>query len=520
MGNTGSAARTYDGHRGIDTGIANFRRMDNGQALIRAAAPGVVTKIVADQPDRNSVWCPNLAPADQPSWNVVEVTAANGWRVLYGHMKRYSTPVTLNQHVVAGQVLGVVGSSGCSTDPHLHFEVRDCSNNAVETVLSNWFVPDMWSPNPPAYNPTSNIMDVMLKNGKFSGGDELRDPPADVKVMPKSAILGIGVVSVAIKGDAINIQVHNPSGLYYTINSNLGGDRKARLRNSWWVTLNNVVGQWRVEVRMNGVLRSVKYFKVSSYPTGMKEIVLRAVKYQDYQNAFDDVTAAGYRPELTDGYNLGSQGFLNAVYRPNTGAYISSSRLDATQYQAKFDSRPSGWRPTLVESYLHGGNIRYALILKPKTGGAWAAFHGVPLSDWTNKFNYYRANGYSPLMVFVVSYGGTLYYTALWEKRNIGSWYVNTRLRLSDYQSVFNQQTQNENRRPMYLNAYSHNGVTYVSVIFASGVPTVFGAKHGMSSASLTLNVATNNNANRLTNTLTGYSSGSSHYYAAAWWTP
>lgn len=59
--------------------------------------------------------------------NVVEVSHGNGLMTRYAHMSK--TMARIGQEVAAGDVIGAIGSTGRSTGPHLHFEVR--INNRV-----------------------------------------------------------------------------------------------------------------------------------------------------------------------------------------------------------------------------------------------------------------------------------------------------------------------------------------------------------------------------------------------------
>ncbi|WP_234026940.1 peptidoglycan DD-metalloendopeptidase family protein [Erythrobacter sp. HKB08] len=58
----------------------------------------------------------------------VEVSHGNGLMTRYAHMSRFNAKV--GQQVDAGDVIGAIGSTGRSTGPHLHFEVR-INNRAV-----------------------------------------------------------------------------------------------------------------------------------------------------------------------------------------------------------------------------------------------------------------------------------------------------------------------------------------------------------------------------------------------------
>lgn len=67
---------------------------------------------------------PNLT-VDQADGNHVILDLGGGRFALYAHFKPHSVQVHEGQYVKRGAVLGMVGTSGNSSEPHLHFHVMD-----------------------------------------------------------------------------------------------------------------------------------------------------------------------------------------------------------------------------------------------------------------------------------------------------------------------------------------------------------------------------------------------------------
>jgi|CXWL01.1.fsa_nt_gi hypothetical protein len=117
-------ARTYDSHRGTDLALWPFgwNKVDAGEMQVVAAAAGtIVNKSDTDATDHN----PCDGGSNSDPWNYIAVTHADGRLTIYGHMRHNSlTSKVIGQTVVQGEYLGTAASSGSSSGPHLHFEVR------------------------------------------------------------------------------------------------------------------------------------------------------------------------------------------------------------------------------------------------------------------------------------------------------------------------------------------------------------------------------------------------------------
>lgn len=54
----------------------------------------------------------------------VELNHANGYQTAYAHMNRIADGMSPGTRVRQGQIIGYVGSTGYSTGPHLHYEIK------------------------------------------------------------------------------------------------------------------------------------------------------------------------------------------------------------------------------------------------------------------------------------------------------------------------------------------------------------------------------------------------------------
>jgi hypothetical protein len=127
--------RTYDTHRGTDFRVRSPADFAAGIPVLAAAA-GTVIALRDEMPDIDVLELGRDKVAGRANGNTVVLQHDDGWTTQYLHMRRGSVTVRQGDRVSAGQKLGLVGLSGDTNFPHLHFEVRDRSKTIVDPFSS------------------------------------------------------------------------------------------------------------------------------------------------------------------------------------------------------------------------------------------------------------------------------------------------------------------------------------------------------------------------------------------------
>lgn len=114
---------TYPGHQGTDLRVIDVAAWKRGVDVL-AAAPGRVRAVRDGMRDIGVRRAGKAAIAGREAGNSVVIEHGEGWETQYAHLRRGSVAVRPGERVERGAKIGLVGLSGNSEFPHLHFEVR------------------------------------------------------------------------------------------------------------------------------------------------------------------------------------------------------------------------------------------------------------------------------------------------------------------------------------------------------------------------------------------------------------
>lgn len=298
----GDNARTYDGHNGLDIYLAPFSwyQMEQDAGIVVAAAPGVIVDKVNDQPER-SCTIDNSGGEN----NVVVIEHADGSLGIYAHMRTGSlTAKPLGATVERGEYLGVIGSSGYSTGPHLHFEVGFWENGGW-TPQDPWSgqcndinTDTWWRTQPEYYEP--GIMAVSTHSGSPS------NPPCPQTENPRYAdafdsgdtVFVSFTIRDLLLNDTVDIEVRMPNGNIYTSTSYTEGGNEhipsAFISFSFGLPGSAMAGEWEFRISFKGEQES-HFFRVDT-PASAPPVL------QASNNAYNGLWYD--RDKSGDGYNI------------------------------------------------------------------------------------------------------------------------------------------------------------------------------------------------------------------------
>lgn len=109
--------RKRDFHTGVD--LAGVK----GVTPVSAAASGIVTKVINGCKE-------GYKSCGGGYGNYLDIVHSNGTTTRYAHLSK--TSVSVGQTVSQGQTIGILGNTGISTGPHLHFEVINANGSKMK----------------------------------------------------------------------------------------------------------------------------------------------------------------------------------------------------------------------------------------------------------------------------------------------------------------------------------------------------------------------------------------------------
>lgn len=250
--------KTYNGHQGIDLVLPSFAAMDEGVPVL-AAAPGVVSFTHDGEFDRNTVW-------SNVDWNVVRVDHGDGFEAAYGHLKQGSLRVQVGDAVEAGDTLALVGSSGRSDMPHVHFELLH--NGVVVDPFAGECGGDtgQWTDAIPYQNEfhliDAGVTTQVLRDG--AGLAEVKGPPPAAGTVTAGQVLYHWVhLHNARAARAVTWSLVAPDG---SARETFTGSLSNFYSMSWWWVVSTTEGyepgEWTMRFRYDGEVVADRTFTI------------------------------------------------------------------------------------------------------------------------------------------------------------------------------------------------------------------------------------------------------------------
>ena len=379
-------SRTYDqangyNHKGTDifTWPFPWHKMATHAVEIIAAAPGTIIGKTDGNPDQSCALCSSC------TWNAVYVQHADGSVAWYGHMKTNTTTFkAVGATVAQGELLGIVGSSGNSTGPHLHFEVY--TNNSYTQLVDPFAGPcnslngttSWWASQENYRVPTiSKVMthSIAPRSGTCPSEEAMN---AEFNFSPGQIIYLGAYYRDNINGEsAIHRLIAPDNSVYATWTRTFATTYNASW---WWYTrtlpvTGSVDGVWKYEVTYNAHTTS-SYFGINAI-LPLTLISFHAVKEKDEVHlkweTDNEINLSGFEIQRSQ----------DASHFETIGIIQPKNNNSRQVYQSADKKPPKGIIYYRLKIPDQNGSIKYSEIIKidNRNGKLWVEVSPVPFQN-------------------------------------------------------------------------------------------------------------------------------------------
>lgn len=272
-------------------------------------------------------------------------------------------------------------------------------------------------------------------------------------------------------------------------------------------------------------LATLFFFAMAASAIAGPQITKVAVSKTAAIQAIAQYKAQGYIPTWIDGFNhntsvalnTGKETLFNLVFdkNNNNAKFNAFIGMSGSSYQAKFNHYVGvkKMKLTFVESYKDAaGTIRYAAVFVKKSGPTFTAYHGKLQAAHQAKFNQLTSQGYRLVCRSTVQKNGNSYVTALYDKKNVGSWVAKSYKSLGQTQSLMESNKaagRTLNHFDVLQKGNSTTDINY-SMIFDSQPNNGWYAKNGLSKNQLSSEIMKAKRKGYETTIISGYDKAAS----------
>ena len=164
----------------------------------------------------------------------------------------------------------------------------------------------------------------------------------------------------------------------------------------------------------------------------------------------------------------------------NAQALQARHGMTSSQYQSEFNNLTSqGYRLVYVSGYTANNQERFAAIWEKKSGPAWVSHHGMTSAQYQSAFNQYTNQGYRLTLVNGYTVNDQDRYVAIWEQKPGPIWVAHHGMTSAQYQSAFNNYVRN-GFRLSHVSGYAVNDQACYAAIWEkeSGPAWVARSRH------------------------------------------